>query len=300
MADTTIWDLTAETVMTAAHRIPVQDTSSATTAQYATHALLGGLEVDTTFDTAADHADISGVVGQLHLVDLSALASEVIFRLPTTAQVGERIGVYITVGSTTDGEELAIRTTAASNDTINGVDHDTADWSRLFITGESLIFRCITANTDWIVEHDGRIPCVFRATLASTLTTNSASTWETVGFDTAATNVGNVYDTTGEQFSVRRTASWVMTCNIYTNSTYADGDVFGCRLRSEADDRSFALDSVAAGGTGNSKATLAVTFEAIHGSTTNGSGEIQMLHTQTNRGILASGNTTNFYGTEIL
>jgi hypothetical protein len=64
MADSTVWGLTAETQMTAAHKLLVQDTSAATAAQAATFALMGGLEVDTSKNSAADHADIPAAAGK--------------------------------------------------------------------------------------------------------------------------------------------------------------------------------------------------------------------------------------------
>ena len=121
MADASVFDLTQETVMTAAARIPLQETSGATRATSATYALMGGLSYDATYDTNANHADntfAAADMGKLFGVDMSgaSLASEVIFKLPLEANVnvGERIGFYITAGSTTTGEELAIRTGATA------------------------------------------------------------------------------------------------------------------------------------------------------------------------------------------
>jgi hypothetical protein len=101
-------------------------------------------------------ADQAMAVGKLYVVTMGAWASDNIFSLPTTAKVGERIGIYIVDGDAS--YKLQIRTTAASNDTINGVDYDSADWAKLFVAGEYVVFRCITADTAWIAEEDGRVP----------------------------------------------------------------------------------------------------------------------------------------------
>lgn len=104
--------------------------------------------------------DVTGVVGTMHVLDMSnaSFTGDLDFILPTTAAVGDRIGVMISAGD--DLYELDLHTVSASGDTINGVNSSvgTASWSRLFITGETVIFRCVTANSAWIVEHDGRIP----------------------------------------------------------------------------------------------------------------------------------------------
>lgn len=187
MADSTIWDLSAESAMLAAHRIPVQDTGTGTAAQHATFSLLGGMEVTTGGDEATAMA-----VGKLYRVDMSAWATAVrIYSLPTTAKVGERIGVYVTAGNAT--HEIAIRTTSASNDTINGVDYDSADWSKLFITGEIVIFECVVANSAWIVLHDGRKPCHCQMVVATSVSTNTANVAKQVDLDdTPDFDVGDI------------------------------------------------------------------------------------------------------------
>ena len=84
--------------------------------------------------------------------------------LPDTAQVGERVGVYITAGLVTGTLYELDLVTAASGSMINGADASSTPWSRLFIANETVIFRCIKAggagDTDCIVEHNGRIACV--------------------------------------------------------------------------------------------------------------------------------------------
>src|SRR6056300_1233645 len=117
---TTIYELNAETTMTADMQFAFQKTSAATRPKSATFALMGGLELNTTYDTASDHANITAAVGTLYTIDISAVTTDNLqFDLPDTAKVGERVGVYITTGD--DAFELEIRT-AATGSLLNGVD----------------------------------------------------------------------------------------------------------------------------------------------------------------------------------
>ena len=161
MADSAIYDLTQESALNAADRVLLQQTSAATRATSATVALMGGLVYSAASVTTAN---ATGVVGTLHGLDVSGMTADRSFVLPDTAQVGERVGVYITAGLVSGTLYELDLVTAASGSMINGADASSTPWSRLFITNETVIFRCIKAggagDTDWIVEHDGRIACV--------------------------------------------------------------------------------------------------------------------------------------------
>ena len=204
MADAAIFDLTAETAMTAAHEFVTQDTSAATRAQAATFALMGGLEIDNTYDSAADHSDFTGAVGKHYIVDLSGLASVMNFTLPTTAAVGERIGLSI-VGTqnTTPGEELTI--TAGTSDFLNGVAGGT-EWSRMFILGETVIMKCVVANSEWVVEVDGRKPTTGLLNLGTNSSDGylSSGAFTLVKFDETHHDVGGICDAANELLRIRR------------------------------------------------------------------------------------------------
>ena len=131
-------------------------TSNGTTATWAAGGGGGGLTQVTGTD-----ADTTMAVGNNYVVDMSAWAtSDRIYRLPTTAATGEQVGITIADGNAT--YKLDMRTTLGSNDTINGVDCDSADWSSLFQAGETVVFECVVANSEWIVVNDGRIACKAR------------------------------------------------------------------------------------------------------------------------------------------
>jgi hypothetical protein len=110
----------------------------------------GGGSSDLTQEAISADADKAMAVNTLYKVTMAAWASDNIFSLPSTAAVDDVIGVDIVDGDAT--YDLQLRTTAASNDTINAVDHDSLDFARMSRKGEYIYFRCVTADTAWIVE----------------------------------------------------------------------------------------------------------------------------------------------------
>ena len=122
-------------------------------------------------------ADTTMAVNTLYTVDMSAWATaDRTYTLPATAAVGDMVGIVITTGDAS--HELVI--TSASGDTLNGIAGGT-EWSRLFITGEVVIMRCVAANATWMVVQDGRIPqqCGCRLTTAATAETAATVTTPT-------------------------------------------------------------------------------------------------------------------------
>ena len=175
-------------------------------------------------------AGVTGVVGTLHILDISGLTASRDFTLPATCAVGDRVGVFITTGD--DAFELSLK--PATGDTINGGSPG-AEWSRLFITNECVIFRCITADTDWIVEYDGRIPCnaMLREDTATTLSHNA---FTKITLDAETYDVGDIADpTTNNRMNCRRAGNYlvaalVSVANLAANSrviprVYKNGSV---------------------------------------------------------------------------
>ncbi len=141
--------------------------------------------------------DITGVVGTFHYCTIAGMDADRNFVLPASAAVGDRIGVFIADGDASFGFILK----AAAGDTLNGV--TAAEWSRLFIAYECVIMRCVVANTTWIVEYDGRIPC--RGILTETVATALAhGTNQLVTLDNAVYDLGNVTDASNNRFTIRR------------------------------------------------------------------------------------------------
>ncbi len=149
-----------------------------------------------TWDAAAlEHvtgtdANTTMVVNTLYVVDMSAWATaDRTYTLPATASVGDRVGIVVKAGDAS--HELLI--TAASGDTLNGVSGGT-EWSRVFITGETVIMRCVTADATWVVEYDGRIPIQARSVstgYGATTQSISTATWTTVNANLYAEEYDN-------------------------------------------------------------------------------------------------------------
>ena len=184
-------------------------------------------------DVAGTDADTTMVLNSLYVVDMSAWATaDRTYTLPATAAVGDRIGIAITAGDAS--HELLI--TAGSGDTLNGVAGGT-EWSRLFITGEMVVMRCVAANATWIVEHDGRIPqyaAMYLSTAAdgeaaSTYTRPTAATtpgaW-TVDFDNAS-----VCSTSNDRLVPRRTGKYMIVCSYVPKDAGTTGHSVNLEIR---------------------------------------------------------------------
>jgi len=173
-------------------------------------------------DVAGTDADTTMVLNSLYVVDMSAWATaNRTYTLPATAAVGDRIGIAIIAGDAS--HELLI--TAGTGDTLNGIAGGT-EWSRLFITGEVVIMRCVAANAAWVVEHDGRIPCAatWQATGSGATTQSiSAATWTKVLDDTFSAelfDVGSVMGSNGTHIAatVRRAGRYELLAGISVNA----------------------------------------------------------------------------------
>ena len=127
--------------------------------------------------------------------------------LPATADVGDRCGVILTGGNAT--YELIL--TAGSGDTLNGIAGGT-EWSRLFVTNEVVIMRCIVANTTWVVDVDGR---KFEACRIDTNGTTAAhasasSTKISAELATVTSDPNAVWDATNKRFIPRRLGRYLI------------------------------------------------------------------------------------------
>jgi len=179
-------------------------------------------------------AGVTGVVGTMHLLDISGLTAARDFTLPTTATTGDRIGVFCTTDAPTTAAYVLQIKSGAAGDLINGVDHSSTIWSSLFIKGETLIFRCINGSTaDWIVEHDGRIPVAVR--INNTYTHTSTSLYQEVDFSGATViGVSSYVNTADDSFSIRRKGFYLTSFNMSMNFSasakalaYAAGNLGG-------------------------------------------------------------------------
>lgn len=162
----------------------------------------GGLEATTN---VVDTSNVTGVAGSLHVCTIAGLTANRNFELPS-ANVGERIGVYIPDGDDT----YSLILIGAASQTINGGPAAT-EWSRVFIKGELVIFRCIDINT-WIVEVDGRIPCecLLLDTSASTGRTDATDT-EITSYDSTVINTGDAGNASTGRVTARRAGTFIIS-----------------------------------------------------------------------------------------
>ena len=165
-------------------------------------------------------AGVTGVVGTMHILDISGLTADRDFTLPATCAVGDRVGVFLKAGDA--DYELLLK--PASGDTING-GSPAAEWSRLFISNECVVFRCITADTDWIVEYDGRIvPAVLVSSNAATTQTltRNAVTHVVAALADEVTDTANEWDNTNKIYYPRRNGLYQIFCAVQMNSIQSD------------------------------------------------------------------------------
>lgn len=157
--------------------------------------------------TSSADANLTMQVGVLHCVDISGFTADRTATLPAVAAVDDRVGLYISTGD--DAYEMLI--TAASGDTLAGIAGGT-EWSRVFITGEIVVLRCIVANTTWIVEEDGRIATGGLLFLSTDGDGEAAATWtlptSVGGAWTTNSNTGTTIDTSTGKITVRRAGKY--------------------------------------------------------------------------------------------
>ena len=189
----------------------------------------------------------------------------------------------------------------ASGDTLQGVAGGT-EWSRLFITDEMVIARCVAANATWVIEVDGRIPqvCVMRLS-TSTSGSETAATWTsptgksgawTTDFDNAS-----MASTANDRFAVRRTGNYALSAAARAVNTLADQGQFGVVLWKNGTSTLIGTNQMYVSGpylTYNSWAMPAVPLAA--GDTVN----YQFLSSAGGRLLFASGYNSFFSGTDVL
>lgn len=165
-------------------------------------------------------ANTTMAVNSIYVGSMSAWATaDRTYTLPTTAAVGDRIGVMLTGGNAT--YELIL--TAATSDTLNGIAGGT-EWSRLFITNEVVIMRCVAANATWVVETDGRKFELCRIDTNGTTASHAsgASTKISSELATVTSNVQNIWDSTNKRCTPRRLGRYLIHGHLQLTSMAAN------------------------------------------------------------------------------
>ena len=144
-------------------------------------------------------------LNQRHFINLSGLTADRNFVLPAGA-VGDIVVVSITAGNST----YAMLLIGASGITINGGSAAT-EWSRLFITGESVTFVA-NSTTNWQVLEDGRIPVKARMHYVGTTGSISIGTLtQKIPFTTIKFDNANVCDLTNYDIKFRRKNVYILS-----------------------------------------------------------------------------------------
>jgi hypothetical protein len=161
--------------------------------------------------TAISDANVTMAVNTTYFGSTAGFGATRTYTTPGTCAVGDVIEIAVTTGD--DTYDLIVA--AAGGDSISG--HSTGSL-RLFITGEYIKLRCVVANTTWIVDHDGRIPCKAQMKNAAAQSVNTATTAKI----TTGTEVYDVGDIAASStFTVRRDGHYRVGANlIWENVTY--------------------------------------------------------------------------------
>lgn len=168
--------------------------------------------------------NITGEVGSLHICSCSGLTADRDFILPANANVGDRVGVY--VSSVNASFSLLLK--PAAGDTINNGAAG-AEWSRLLIVGESVVFRCITANSEWMVEIDGRIPIKIDMELITSCDGETAMTFtrptqaSVAGVWIAQVDNASSAVPASDRINIRRGGNYSVSVTARSKDTPADG-----------------------------------------------------------------------------
>lgn len=180
-------------------------------------------------------ANVTGVVGTRHVLDLSGLTANRNFVLPAGA-AGDVIEVNISVGDAT----YALVLIGDTSITINGGSAAT-EWSRLITTKENVRFIA-TSSTNWNVVMDGRIPCT--GAISDTNAQNiDNTTYTKVTFDTSNADIGGLVDLANDKITVRRAGVYRICAQIYYHNfaasslicqTYKNGSATGMPYSEES------------------------------------------------------------------
>lgn len=149
-------------------------------------------------------SNVNGVSGTRHVLNLAGLTANRNFVLLAGA-VGDEIEVNISAGDDT----YALIIIGNTGISINGGATAT-EWSRLFITGETVRFVA-TSTSNWQVVMDGRIPCIAIIERQAAQSINNTTATK-IAFDTVNTNRGDMGDiTTNDRVNIRRANTYVVS-----------------------------------------------------------------------------------------
>lgn len=236
MADEKITDYTAVTSFAGddLFEIVVDPAGTPANRKIAANLVGSGLAIVTGTDANTTMARNSHYV-----TDLSGWATaDRDYTLPTTATIGDRIRVSALAGNAS--YELIVKTGTGQTCAFGGASIAAAtEITRLFITGETLLFEYVASNK-WMCVEDGRIPMQGWIEISTAVTTNAANTYvyatANSGAWTSKRNIGNVVDTATDKITMRRACLATIAVGMRTNSTLGDGEYVNaaCELNGSA------------------------------------------------------------------
>lgn len=235
-------------------------------------------------------ANTTMAANTLYTVDMSAWATaDRTYTLPAVAAVGDRIGIMVTAGDAS--HELLV--TAASGDTLNGIAGGT-EWSRLFITNEVVIMRCVVANATWVVEYDGRIPS-YATGYPNDISTNSAATATVAPLVNAISDSGGMLDTTTNfRIDIRRAGKYEI--NVSMRGLNAPSAAQAQNVYAYKNGAALLSMQIRTASTSVEQCAVAKDFPLAVGDYI----QLYFLHTQVNLGVRGSSQVTWCGVTEIL
>lgn len=154
-------------------------------------------------------SDITGVVGTVHVVDMTSFSATRSYKPPASAAVGDRCGVMILAGNTTN--LLTIDT--PSGDDIDGIDRSTTPYTVLFQAGEMVILECVNAAApDWICTTKKLIPTGCKIVASGTGSIEiTHNYWTQVShFDAEEYDNGDLGDVANDQIVPKRSGEYIV------------------------------------------------------------------------------------------
>ena len=183
--------------------------TSSATAEVSPGAALGNrMESAALTQVAGTDANTTMAVGNLYLVPGSSLTANRTYTLPTTAAVGDRIGLLLSSGHATN----RVIVTAAASDTLQGVAGGT-EFTSLFNAFDILIVRCAVADTTWVVEAfhpvNSTVLVTNNGSSAGTALTRNAVTQLTDQITTVASDPSGEWDATNKRYTPKRSGLYL-------------------------------------------------------------------------------------------
>lgn len=185
------------------------------------------LSIKTSVEALTSSGTYSAVPNTRYIFDISGLSGNKNFTLPS-GTVGDEVEVNLSVGDDTYGLILV----GAAGVKINNGSLAT-EWSRLFITGES-VKMVLTTGGNWQVVYDGRISCEGKMTLSAADTTNTAGTETLPTWDNAVINQGDICDLVNKRFNIRRAGNYLVGGSAYGNGVVNDQKYYYVTIRQNA------------------------------------------------------------------